>query len=174
MTEVLGGAGETPGAVLVRLARPDEFAAVAALTVAVYIGESYSPPEREAQLRDVAGRAAATELLVAVDAATECVLGAVSVVLDSGRYLEAATAGEAEVRLLAVDPAARGRGAGEALMRDCLVRARAHGFTRMALSTQPTMRAAHRLYERLGFTRALERDYTSATGRQMLVYTLAL
>lgn len=45
----------------------------------------------------------------------------------------------------------------------------------MVLSTQPTMRDAHRLYERLGFSRQPHRDWQSSTSRRsMLVYSLAL
>lgn len=67
--------------------------------------------------------------------------------------------GEAEIRMLAVAREARGRGAGEALVRACAGRARAlEGCTAVVLSTQRTMHAAHRRYERLGFRRVPERD----------------
>jgi ribosomal protein S18 acetylase RimI-like enzyme len=62
--------------------------------------------------------------------------------------------------MLAVDRAARGRGAGESLVRACVDRARATpGCTAVVLSTQRTMHAAHRIYGRLGFVRAPERDW---------------
>jgi ribosomal protein S18 acetylase RimI-like enzyme len=62
--------------------------------------------------------------------------------------------------MLAVAHAARGRGVGEALVRACAERARAvEGRVRVVLSTQRTMRTAHRLYERLGFVRTPERDW---------------
>ncbi|MFE9770989.1 GNAT family N-acetyltransferase [Streptomyces sp. NPDC005931] len=55
----------------------------------------------------------------------------------------------------AVDRAARGRGAGEALVRACLERARAtEGCARVVLSTQRTTRSAHRVYARLAFSPA--------------------
>jgi ribosomal protein S18 acetylase RimI-like enzyme len=66
---------------------------------------------------------------------------------------------EAEIRMLAVAHEARGRGAGEALVRACVDRARAtDGCVRVVLSTQRTMHSAHRIYERLGFVRTPERD----------------
>ena len=68
--------------------------------------------------------------------------------------------GEAEFRTLAVAPAGRGRGVGTALVRECIDRARALGRSRVVLSTQPMMHAAHRVYERFGFTRAPERDWS--------------
>ena len=42
----------------------------------------------------------------------------------------------------------------------------------MVLSTDPRMTAAHRLYERLGFRRLPERDWTPVPGIDLLVYAL--
>jgi ribosomal protein S18 acetylase RimI-like enzyme len=64
-----------------------------------------------------------------------------------------------EVRLLAVAPEARGRGVGEALMHECIRRAHESGVTALTLHTTDMMRAAMRLYERLGFQRAPELDF---------------
>jgi ribosomal protein S18 acetylase RimI-like enzyme len=76
--------------------------------------------------------------------------------------------------MLAVDPAVRDRGVGEALVRTCLDRARAAGKARMVLSTDPRMTAAHRLYGRLGFSRLPERDWTPVPGVELRVYALDL
>ena len=79
--------------------------------------------------------------------------------------------------MLAVSAAARGRGAGEALVRACVDRARALGRTRMVLSTQRSMHAAHRVYERLGFTRNPARDWNplpEVDDILLLVYELTL
>ena len=72
--------------------------------------------------------------------------------------------------MLVVDPAAQGRGVGELLVTTCLDRARAAGKRRMVISTDPRMTAAHRLYERLGFTRLPERDWSPVPGIDLLVY----
>ncbi|MYR41773.1 GNAT family N-acetyltransferase [Streptomyces sp. SID5910] len=110
------------------------------------------------ELRDVAKRAAAAEVLVAV--ADGRVLGGVTFVPSGGPMADIARAGEAEIRMLAVAREARGRGVGEALVRSCVDRARAvEGCARVVLSTQRTMRTAHRLYGRLGFARTPERDW---------------
>jgi len=69
-----------------------------------------------------------------------------------------------EVRLLAVAPSVRGRGIGEALMRACVERARAGGHAALTLHTTAVMRAALRLYGRLGFERAPELDVEVAPG----------
>ena len=63
-----------------------------------------------------------------------------------------------EVRLLAVAPAGRGHGVGEALMQECLRRARVTGATGLALHTTAMMQAAMRMYARLGFARAPQFD----------------
>ncbi|MFH9042806.1 GNAT family N-acetyltransferase [Streptomyces sp. NPDC017966] len=110
------------------------------------------------ELRDVAKRAATAEVLVAVE--NGAVLGGVTFVPGPGPMADMAGPGEAEIRMLAVARAGRGRGAGEALVRACVDRARAvEGCVRIVLSTQRTMRSAHRVYERLGFTRSPERDW---------------
>jgi ribosomal protein S18 acetylase RimI-like enzyme len=152
---------------------PSDFAAVAELTVGVYRREQLTSEEYTAQLADVAGRAAHSELLVVRDG-DGTVLGTVALVLDGdfGQVTEADD--EAAFRMLAVDPAVRGRGVGELLVRTCLDRARAAGKRRMVLSTAPRMTAAHRLYERLGFRRLPERDWSPRPGIDLQVYALEL
>jgi ribosomal protein S18 acetylase RimI-like enzyme len=67
---------------------------------------------------------------------------------------------EAEIRMLAVRPMALGRGIGEMLVRECLRLAAGPPWSAsaVALWTQPQMMAARRLYERMGFVRAPDRD----------------
>jgi ribosomal protein S18 acetylase RimI-like enzyme len=82
-----------------------------------------------------------------------------------------ATGDGAELHLLAVAPRARGRGVARALVAACEERASALGCSAVVLSTQPTMRAAHRLYEALGDRRDPSRDWSRpATGTTYLVY----
>lgn len=52
-----------------------------------------------------------------------------------------------------VAPEARGRGVGEALLARLEDEARARGLPAMMLETGNLLHAAHRLYERAGFTR---------------------
>ncbi len=78
--------------------------------------------------------------------------------------------GEREFRMLAVHPDARGTGAGEALVRACVERAIKAGAKRVVLWSQPRMLTAHRLYERLGFVRAPERDEPDDRGFTRLVF----
>lgn len=69
-----------------------------------------------------------------------------------------------EVRLLAVEPAARGRGIAEALMRECIARARAAGDAAITLHTADMMASAMRLYERMGFRREPALDLEPVPG----------
>ncbi len=97
-------------------------------------------------------------------------LGMVILAQPSSPHRQIARPDEAEVQLLAVDPAARGHGIGGRLIDACEAKARALGFGLMVLSTQPAMKAAHRVYERLGYARDEARDWVRADGRRFLVY----
>ncbi|GAA2912899.1 GNAT family N-acetyltransferase [Streptomyces mexicanus] len=166
--------------IVIRAAEPGEYDILGEITAEAYLrdglldfGESDAYLE---ELRDVAKRAAAAEVLVA--AADGKVLGGVTFVPSGGPMADIAGPGEAEIRMLAVAREARGRGAGEALVRACVERARAvPGCVRLVLSTQPTMHAAHRLYERLRFVRVPERDWNPLPDLDditLLAYALTL
>lgn len=99
------------------------------------------------------------------------VLGTVTVVLPGTPYSEVSAPGEIEFRMLAVSRSARGRGVGEALVRAVFDRARAVGASRVVLSSSTHMLAAHRLYERLGFVRQPERDWSPLPGVELVAYT---
>ncbi|GIJ26012.1 hypothetical protein Vqi01_11740 [Micromonospora qiuiae] len=59
--------------------------------------------------------------------------------------------------MLAVDPAAQGRGAGAALVEACVARATELGCTALAICVRDGYaEAAHRLYRRRGFVRVPE------------------
>jgi ribosomal protein S18 acetylase RimI-like enzyme len=162
--------------VLVRTARPAEYDAVGELTVTVYVEAGFLRPGSAYvhKLRDAASRAEKAELLVAVSD-DGALLGSVTYAPGGSPYAETAEADdEAGFRMLVVDPAARGRGVGEALVRACIERARAAGARTLRLSTQPQMAAAHRLYERLGFTRTPDRDWDPEPDVHLLTYELEL
>jgi len=160
-------------AVRIEHARPADHSAIAELTVSVYVGGGLAGPEYGVELADVARRAELSELLVVRDDAGRLV-GSVALVLDGDFGEVTESDDEAAVRMLVVDPAAQGRGIGALLMSECLERARAAGKGRMVLSTSTVMTAAHRLYERLGFTRLPERDWSPVPGVDLLVYALDL
>ena len=156
----------------VRPVLPVEHQAVADLTARVYLDEGYSGPDYEPALRDVASRARTATVLVAVDA--EQLLGAVTVATRAGPWAEQSVTGEAVVRMLAVDPAARGTGTGRALVQACLDQARADGCNMVRLSSQEDMTTAHRLYGRIGFTRTPTFDWSPVPGLMLRAYALPL
>lgn len=121
-------------------------------------------------LRDVEARAVGASVLVAVDG--EQLLGTVTFAPDGGPYAEIARPDETEFRMLAVHPAARGRGVGTALLRHVVDASR--GRAGVVCSSQAQMREAHRIYERLGFVRAPERDWSPLPGVDLLVFALRL
>ena len=169
--------GRVSGANLVlRRVPPDDAGAVAAageVTVTAYAEfvRAEDDPYTE-KLRDAAARAREAELWVAeVDGA---VVGTVTVALPGSAWQEIAREGEGEFRMLAVSPAARGRGVGDALVAMVLDRCRAAGCESVVLSSATVMRAAHRLYERLGFRRLPERDWTPVPGVDLIGYRLSL
>ncbi len=161
-----------PPPVTVEDAVPADFARISALTAGVYRDERLASEQYLGQLADVEGRAGRATLLVAREGGH--VVGAVALVLAGDFGEVTASPDEAAFRMLVVDPAVRGRGVGELLVRACLERARAAGLRRMVLSTDPRMTAAHRLYDRLGFTRLPERDWSPVPGVDLVVYALEL
>lgn len=143
----------------IRPVAPSEVDQAGDVTLAAYrslpgqvIGGAYA-----ADLRDVGARTTGATVLVAVE--NGGVLGCVTLVDDpSSPWSESLVAGEVGIRMLGVDPSARGRGIGRALLTACLVRARALGAVRAVLHSTPAMTVAHRIYGRVGFERTPGRD----------------
>jgi ribosomal protein S18 acetylase RimI-like enzyme len=160
--------------VVVREAREDELDEIGEVTAEVYSTDSMVGPEYLATLRDARARwtAPATKLLVAVDDGTEGVIGTVVYARPGSPLQDLAEEDEAEFRMLAVLPAARGRGVGESLVQACIAKAKQDGHPRIVLSTGPEMVAAHRLYDRLHFRRATERDWSPHPGIELRAYVL--
>jgi ribosomal protein S18 acetylase RimI-like enzyme len=159
--------------VVVREARPAEYARVGELTIAAYktLERDHLEDGYAEQILDVAGRAASALVLVAVDD-DGSLLGACTFVADpSSPWMEWTGPDETELRLLAVDASARGRGVGQALVEACIERTRALGRP-MLLHTTQFMDAAPRLYERVGFRRAPERDVEGYEPYEFRAYRL--
>lgn len=156
---------------------PGEYAALGELTVRSYqdggfliggLEDGYVP-----RLRDVAERAASATVLVAVEG--ERVLGGVTIAFPGSPLMELGGDGDAEIRMLAVDPDAHGRGVGSALAAACVERARQEaGIKRIVLCSQETMTTAHRIYRRLGFEREPALDWEPLPGVLLRAFALAL
>lgn len=164
----------------IRAAEPTEYDELGEITAQAYLRDGLLTfGEADwylGELRDVAKRAAAAEVLVAVE--QDRLLGGVTHVPSPGPMADLARPGEAEIRMLAVTHEARGRGVGQALVQACVDRSSAAGDrTGIVLSTQPLMHTAHRIYERLGFRRAPERDWNPIPNHPeftLLTYELTL
>ncbi|WP_280340393.1 GNAT family N-acetyltransferase [Nocardia neocaledoniensis] len=164
----------TENGLLLRTATPDDYTAVDELTVQVYVGDGYIDPDDGyvRELGDVAHRAAAAEVLVAVH--EDRIVGSLTVAAPGTPYAEIARPGELEFRMLAVSKDARGLGVGTALVRAVIDEARAGGYDAVALTTMGTMVDAHRIYKRLGFVGVPERDWATDDGLPLYVMRLAL
>ncbi|HYN48706.1 MAG TPA: GNAT family N-acetyltransferase [Candidatus Nanopelagicales bacterium] len=145
--------GALPAAALARLGE---------IVVAAYdaVGALEGDDEYVPELRDVARRVREAVVFAALDDSGNVPLGCVTYVPGpDNTWAEHLRDGEASIRMLAVDPRAQGRGVGTALAEACLARARADGRRAVFLHSLPVMAGAQRIYERLGFRRAPERDW---------------
>ena len=163
----------------VRRAEPRDHAAIGEITVAAYAGLKEADEAGYVdKLRDAAARDREAELWVATVSETgdphDTVLGTVTVCHDGSPWREIARGDEGEFRMLAVAPQAQGQGVGAALVQLCVDRFREIGSPGIVLSTLPTMHAAHRLYERHGFVRAPDRDWSPAPRVDLVAYHLDL
>jgi ribosomal protein S18 acetylase RimI-like enzyme len=160
---------------IVREAGPADFDAVARVTVEAYHADGQLDGETgyEMVLADVASRAEAGTLLVATDE-TGRILGGVTLVVAGSPFAQLAAGDEAEFRMLAVDPAAQGQGVGEALVRECLRRAADHGCAAVIICTRSFAAPAQRLYQRLGFSRVPDRDWSPMPGVDLLALRFEL
>lgn len=114
------------------------------------------------QLKDAHARAAGAHVMMMADGekGDGAVVGTITVVPPGSEFVEIAEGDEFELRMLAVSPLERGRGIGATLTRAAMDLAVELGASRIVLSTMESMHVAHRLYERLGFERREDMDWT--------------
>lgn len=170
----------------IRDARPEEYDALGELIAGAY--EEYAPgPEASAEfravfdgyrleLRDVRSRLDSTDQIVAVLGGA--LVGGVSYYPPGKMHYENADvkipSEWSGIRLLGVDPAARGHRVGRLLTEECIRRARAAGAPAIALHTTSLMAVARAMYERIGFTRIPEYDFHPTPDFTVEAYVLSL
>ena len=80
----------------------------------------------------------------------------------------------AKLRLLLVEPAARGLGIGKRLVAECVRFARQAGYKKIILWTQSELHAARRIYEQAGFRLAGKESHDSWSRKRMVAETWEL
>jgi ribosomal protein S18 acetylase RimI-like enzyme len=162
----------------IRPARADEYKEAGRITALAY-QEFVRPNDKDweeyvAELADVEGRADRTEVLVAVEEGR--ILGCVTLELDQtvGDDDEELPPDVSCIRMLGVDPAARGLGIGRALVEACLVRSREAGKRVVTLRTTDRMKVAQSLYASMRFERDEARDMVYENRLRLLAYRLPI
>jgi ribosomal protein S18 acetylase RimI-like enzyme len=145
-----------PADITVRRADPVEADLVGELTERVYRDGGFGSGAYADVLRD---GSRVRDGIVLVAAADGTITGTVTLALPGTPLAHMCRADEAEVRMLAVDEAARGHGVANLLMAACETLARDQGLAAMILCTETRMHAAQRLYERRGYLRDPARDW---------------
>jgi ribosomal protein S18 acetylase RimI-like enzyme len=163
----------------IREVRPEEYEEAGRVTALAY--REFAPPndpdweEYLGEIADVAGRANRTLVLVAAQDGR--ILGTATMEFDDGVVGDddpSLPPEMASLRMLGVDPEARSRGIGRALVEACIDLSRARQKTLFVLRTTERMLAAHRLYESLGFERDLDRDVVFDSGFRLIAYRLPI
>lgn len=159
-------------AVELRDAVPGDAAAIVDLWTTAYVDEGEggrTEPYAEADFFETAGRGR-----VLVAERDGAVVGVVALLAPGAPGRAVAEGGEAELCRLVVAAGVRRSGIGRTLTERCEQLAREAGREAIALWSRPYQRAAHRLYESLGWRRAPERDSVDASGHERLVFRLEL
>ena len=166
--------------IVVRAARPEEYAAVGELTADAYRADGLLDADDhlvensyEAKLLDAARRAREAELWVAAEDGQ--ILGTVTWCPPGSPWRQLALRDDqAEFRMLSVAPAGRRRGVGRTLVEACLSRARLDGMSEVVIWSHPLMTGAHLLYHRMHFERAYDLDGSPAPGVHLWGFRLPL
>jgi ribosomal protein S18 acetylase RimI-like enzyme len=146
-------------AIAIRNALSQDFAQIEQISVAAYqeYARALAPGGWEVMqgnLSQVAKRAEVAQLIVAQE---DChLVGTVAYFApgkSDGRLFPPQWA---SIRLLAVSPSHRGKGAGRLLTQECIQRAKADGACEIGVHTSELMTVARKMYERMGFQQDIE------------------
>ncbi|MFD1942285.1 bifunctional helix-turn-helix transcriptional regulator/GNAT family N-acetyltransferase [Paradevosia shaoguanensis] len=148
--------------VVLRPPRPGDIGHIVGRQAAIYADEYGWDASYEGLAAEIAGKFVqehdpAREACIVAERAGE-VVGSVFLV-DAGD-------GVAQLRLLYVEPSARGLGIGKSLVAQCIAQARAFGYRRIKLWTQSVLVPARKIYAAAGFT-LVRADQTHSFGQDL-------
>ncbi len=151
------GAPERGTEIILRPHKPGDMGWVIARHGALYAREYGWDIEFEAFVAEIAAKFIrdfdpATERSWIAERSGE-IVGCVFLVRQSARV--------AKLRMLIVDPSARGLGLGDRLVAACIEAARALGYRKLTLWTNDVLTAARRIYEKAGFVLMKSERHTS-------------
>jgi DNA-binding MarR family transcriptional regulator/GNAT superfamily N-acetyltransferase len=146
--ESLLGEARPPGPVVIRSHKPGDIGWVIHRHGALYAEEYGWDETFEALVAQIAGRFLENE-----DRRRErCFIAERDAEILGCVFLVAASETEAKLRLLLVEPRARGLGLGGRLVSECLRFARQAGYGKVSLWTNDVLKAARKIYVKAGFT----------------------
>ncbi len=154
----------------IRAIRKDEFAALGQLMVEVYSNlDGFPTPSEQPRYYEMLANIGRftekndTQVLVALSAGTDELIGGIVYFADMAQYGSGGTATRIKnasgIRLLGVSAKARGMGVGKTLTDACIQLAREKKHAEVILHTTQAMQTAWRLYEGLGFKRSKDLDF---------------
>jgi DNA-binding MarR family transcriptional regulator/N-acetylglutamate synthase-like GNAT family acetyltransferase len=162
--EVLGAPAESKSSFVLRDPHPGDLGWIVHRHGVLYAQEYRYDERFEALVSKIVG-----EFVEQFDARRErCWIAEQDGAVIGSVFLVRATDALAKLRLLYVEPAARGRGIGERLIAECVRFARQVGYEKITLWTQSELQAARHLYEKAGFVLVREERHDS-WGRTDLV-----
>lgn len=149
----------------IRNALKEEYAVIREIRLKAYQEHAAKIPEdhwnslKQSILSDEDGQPGIERIVAEIDGEIIGTVALFSPDIELYKGLAAADQDYPELRMLAVSPKARGKGAAKGLIEECIERSKKKGYSYMGLHTADFMGSAVKLYESLGFERLPENDF---------------